>query len=96
MSRHDDLVRVRHMLDHAQEAAVLVRGKLRDDLDSDRVLSLALVHLLEIIGEAASRVSGSQTSTPRDSLSFNHCPAECAGPLIVLMMGSSSQHGKGG
>ena len=58
MSRHDDLVRVRHMLDHAQEAPALVRGKLRDDLDSDRVLSLALVHLLEIIGERIAAFQG--------------------------------------
>ena len=57
MSRHDDLVRMRHMLDHAREAAALVSGKSRSQLDSDRVLSLALVRLMEIIGEAASRVS---------------------------------------
>ena len=66
MSRHDDLVRVRRMLDHYREAAALVRGKLRDDLDSDRVLSLALVHLLEIIGEAGSRVSGDTRSRYSD------------------------------
>ena len=57
MSQHDDMMRVRHMLDHAREALALARGKLRADLDSDRVLSLALVRLLEVIGEAATRVS---------------------------------------
>jgi uncharacterized protein with HEPN domain len=57
MSPRDDLVRLRHMLDHAREAADLVRGRRRADLDSDRVLSLALVRLLEVIGEAANRVS---------------------------------------
>jgi uncharacterized protein with HEPN domain len=57
MSQRDDVVRLRHMLDHAREAAALVRSKQRSDLDSDRVLSLALVHLLEIVGEAAGRVS---------------------------------------
>lgn len=57
MSQRDDMVRLRHMLDHAREAVALVRGKQRSDLDSDRVLSLALVHLLEIVGEAAGRVS---------------------------------------
>jgi len=45
------------MLDHAREAAALVRDKIRSDLDSDRVVSLALVRLLEIVGEAAARVS---------------------------------------
>ena len=45
------------MLDHAREAIVLVQDKTRSDLDSDRVLNLALVRLLEIVGEAANRVS---------------------------------------
>jgi len=45
------------MLDHAREAASLVKGKKRQDLDADRVLQLALVRLVEIVGEAAGRVS---------------------------------------
>jgi uncharacterized protein with HEPN domain len=53
----DDLVRLRHMLDSAREAVDLIRGKSRFDLDNDRVLSLALVRLLEIVGEAANRVT---------------------------------------
>src|SRR5918999_6061466 len=57
MSRHDDAVRLRHMLEHTREAVTPVRGKERQDLDSERVLSLALIRLLEIIGEAASRVT---------------------------------------
>ncbi len=57
MSRHDEVVRLRHMLDHAREAIALIRVKDRQDLDDDRVLSLALVRLLEIVGEAAGRVS---------------------------------------
>jgi uncharacterized protein with HEPN domain len=53
----DDLVRLRHMLDSAMEAAELIKGKSRTDLDTNRVLSLALVRLLEIVGEAASKVT---------------------------------------
>lgn len=53
----DDLVRLRHMLDSAREAVVLIQGKSRADLDTNRVLSLALVRLLEIVGEAATRVT---------------------------------------
>ena len=49
-------VRLHHMLDHAREAVALVQGKARSDLDSDRLLNLALVRLLEIVGEAANRV----------------------------------------
>jgi len=43
------------MLDHAREAVTMATGKRREDLDADRKLNLALVRLLEIIGEAASR-----------------------------------------
>jgi uncharacterized protein with HEPN domain len=52
-----DAVRVRHILDAAQEAVAFVSGRSRADLDTDRMLGLALVRLLEIIGEAARGVS---------------------------------------
>lgn len=55
MSRHESLVRLRHMLDHAREAVAMAKGKTRDSLYTDRMLNLALVRLLEIVGEAASR-----------------------------------------
>jgi uncharacterized protein with HEPN domain len=57
MSKHDDEVSLRHMLEHAREAAAMIVGKDRSDLDASRMLSLALVRLIEIIGEAANRVS---------------------------------------
>ena len=44
------------MLDHALEAVAMTKGKERADLDKDRQLNLALVRLLEIIGEAATRI----------------------------------------
>ena len=56
MSRRDTGVLLRHMLDHAKEAVSMAQGKTREDLDTDRLLNLALVRLLEIVGEAASRV----------------------------------------
>lgn len=56
MTRRDPVVAYRHMLAHAREALTLTRGKTRADLDSDRLLNLALVRLIEIIGEAANRV----------------------------------------
>jgi uncharacterized protein with HEPN domain len=65
MTRHDDGVRLRHMLEHAQEAIALARGKTLDDLRTQRVVQLALVRLVEIVGEAANRVSGdTQTRNP--------------------------------
>ena len=57
MSQHDDSARLHHMLDAAQEAVGFVKGKGRGDLDTDHKLALALVRLLEIIGEAANKVS---------------------------------------
>jgi len=56
MSRHDPSVSLRHMRDHAHELLTLMHGRSRGDLDTDRVLALAVVRLLEIIGEAAARV----------------------------------------
>ena len=53
----DDLVRLRHMLDAAREAVSFSTGRSRSDLDAERMLVLSLVKSLEIIGEAASRVS---------------------------------------
>ena len=57
MSRRDDTVPLRHMLDHAREAVAMVRGRARRDVDTDRMLQLALTRVLEIIGEAANRVT---------------------------------------
>ncbi len=57
MSRRDPRISLRHMLDHAREAVALADGKSREDLDTNRQLNLALVRLLEIVGEAAGRVS---------------------------------------
>lgn len=48
---------IHHMLSHAREAVSFAEGRSRADLDADRLLNLALVRLLEIIGEAAGRVS---------------------------------------
>jgi uncharacterized protein with HEPN domain len=56
MSRHESDVRLSHMLDHAREAIEMTRGSARSDLDMDRRLNLSLVRLLEIVGEAATRV----------------------------------------
>lgn len=57
MSRRDDTVPMRHMLDHAREIVDMLHGRTRQDLDTDRMFQLALTRLVEIIGEAASRVT---------------------------------------
>lgn len=45
------------MLDAAGEARRFVAGRTRQDLETNTMLSLALVRLIEIMGEAASKVS---------------------------------------
>ena len=57
MAQRDDMIRLQHMLDHAQEAVEMATGKQRKDLDSNRQFSLAITRLVEIIGEAAAGVS---------------------------------------
>lgn len=57
MPQDKDRIRLRHMLDHASEAIQMARGRKRGDLDTDRQFNLSLVRLLEIVGEAAARVS---------------------------------------
>lgn len=65
MTRHDESVRLRHMLRAAEEAVALSRGRTRQDLADDRLLELALTKLVETIGEAASRVpAGTRAEAP--------------------------------
>ena len=45
------------MIDAAESAAQFLVGRQRRDLDSDRMLLFAVVRAIEIIGEAAGRVS---------------------------------------
>jgi len=53
----DDQIRMRHMLDAAREAVSFARGRSRADLDSDRLLALGLFKCIEIVGEAAARIT---------------------------------------
>ena len=57
MMQHDDKIKLRHMLDHAKEAVALVRGKEKSDLQKNRLLELAATRLVEIVGEAAAKIS---------------------------------------
>jgi uncharacterized protein with HEPN domain len=52
-----DLIRLQHMLDAGKDAIQFSFGRERNHLENDRMLALALIKALEIIGEAASKVS---------------------------------------
>jgi uncharacterized protein with HEPN domain len=57
MTQHDDRVRLRHMFDYSRKAVAMIEGRAREELDRDEMLCLALTRVVEIIGEAATRVS---------------------------------------
>jgi uncharacterized protein with HEPN domain len=53
----NDLIRLHHMLDAAREAQAFIQDRTRDHREVDRILTLALVKSIEIIGEAAAKVT---------------------------------------
>jgi uncharacterized protein with HEPN domain len=55
--RSEDLVRLRHIADALDLVRGFVEGRRREDLDRDQMLVFALVHALQIVGEAASKVT---------------------------------------
>jgi uncharacterized protein with HEPN domain len=55
--RADDRIRVQHMIDAGEAIAQFVAGRTRADLDGDQMLLFAVVRALEILGEAASKVT---------------------------------------
>ncbi len=57
MSRRDDWISLHDMLSHATEAIHLMESASVEDLKANRVLQLALTRLVEIVGEAAIRIS---------------------------------------
>jgi len=71
----DELIRMRHMLDAARNAIAFAEGKSRGDLNQDTMLTFALVRAVEVIGEAASKISRSSQER------FNEIPW----PQIIAM-----------
>jgi len=53
----DDRIRLQHMVDAMAAALRFVEGRKRGDLDADQMLVFALVRAVEVIGEAASKLS---------------------------------------
>ncbi len=55
--RDDDRVRILHMIDAAESLEQFAAGRGREDLDTDRMLLFAIVRAIEVVGEAASKVT---------------------------------------
>ncbi|MDH3498437.1 MAG: DUF86 domain-containing protein [Gemmatimonadota bacterium] len=54
---HDDRLSLEQMLDVVRRIRSVMRGRPRDAFDADEVTQLAVLHLIQLLGEAASRVS---------------------------------------
>ena len=57
MSRRNDRGALQDMRDHAREAVEMFNAASADALETDRKLQLSLCYLIQIVGEAATRVS---------------------------------------
>jgi uncharacterized protein with HEPN domain len=68
----EDRVRLRHVVDALGAAIRFTKGRRREELDSDEMLAFALVHALQIVGEAAGKVSaetrGRRPEVPWDDI----------------------------
>jgi uncharacterized protein with HEPN domain len=53
----DDIIRLHHIIDSAKVAILYVQDKQRSSLDKERQLVYTLIKLIEIIGEAASKLT---------------------------------------
>ena len=72
----EDRVRLTHMIEAAESALRFAAGRGRTDLDSDEMLRFAITHAVEIIGEAASRIS--EPPAPRRRKSRGVSSSRCA------------------
>jgi len=60
-----DVIRLRHMLESAEQALQFCSGRWRAELDREPMLRFALLHAVTLVGEAAARVSAkSQAALP--------------------------------
>ncbi|MHB8336620.1 MAG: HepT-like ribonuclease domain-containing protein [Ignavibacteriaceae bacterium] len=53
----DDRIRIRHMADAGEEALAFAARVAKEDFAQNRMLILSVIKDIEIIGEAASRIS---------------------------------------
>jgi uncharacterized protein with HEPN domain len=53
----DDRVRLHHIADALKAAMGFTEGRSREDLDKDQMLAFALLHAIQIVGEAASKIT---------------------------------------
>jgi uncharacterized protein with HEPN domain len=57
MTQPRDEDHIAHVIEVCEQAAAFTAARTREDLERDRVLQLAVVKLVEIVGEAAKAVT---------------------------------------
>jgi uncharacterized protein with HEPN domain len=62
----DDPLRLRHMVEAAEAALAFTAGKTKDDFDSGQMLAFSVIRAMEVLGEAASKVSPETRKTLAD------------------------------
>jgi uncharacterized protein with HEPN domain len=65
--QEDDRIRIRHMIEAGEAVTRFIADRKPADLSSDQLLLFALVRALEIVGEAAARIS-QETRSRADSI----------------------------
>jgi uncharacterized protein with HEPN domain len=100
--RPSDENRLIHILDAGREAVELTRGISAEELSHDRLRTLAVWHLIEIIGEAARHVSTpcrkriplpwQEMIDTRNRLTHGYFDVDGRDPLVDLRARSSRRH----
>jgi uncharacterized protein with HEPN domain len=55
--RNDDRIRILHMIEATESVEQFAAGRKRGDLDTDKMLLFAILRAIEVMGEAASKVT---------------------------------------
>ncbi len=81
----DDRVRLRHIVDALSAAMRFAEGRTREDLDRDEMLAFALLHAIQIVGEAAGKISAEFRDQPRAShgRSSRVCVIDWFMPILI-------------
>jgi uncharacterized protein with HEPN domain len=66
MRRREDEALLRDMLDYAKRASAAIAGRSRSELEYDALLAPALERFVEIVREAATKVSDSEQAANPD------------------------------
>ena len=53
----EDIIRIRHMIEAAEIALRFISGRTRTDIETNELLRFALVQAVQMMGDAASKVT---------------------------------------